>query len=274
MCIENVGLGADRILETFQQGAVFVCCGCHTPSARHVGTGVGKRANQGDIAFALQGQQIVLVLQQYECLCGNLAGDGTVFGSEHFFFGTLHVTVFVRIGKQSQLVFGLQDASTGFVNVGFGHFAFFQRLFQCADKSVGYHVHVCSGGQGTCGYFLQVADSVVYHFGDGCIVCHHEAVEAPLVAQYVGQQPVVGSGGYSVNFIEGGHCATHTGFYGSLVGREVFVEHTVAAHIHRVVVAAGFSGAIQCEVLYASHYLVVGTHILALITANHGLCNG
>ena len=55
-------------------------------------------------------------------------------------------------------------------------------FFQCADKSVGYHVHVCSGGQGTCGYFLQVADSVVYHFGDGCIVCHHEAVEAPLVA--------------------------------------------------------------------------------------------
>ena len=85
---------------------------------------------------------------------------------------------------------------------------------------------------------------------------------------------MVGSGGYAVNFIEGGHCATHTGFYGSLVGREVFVEHTVAAHIHRVVVAAGFSGAIQCEVLYASHYLVVGTHILALITANHGLCNG
>ena len=115
---------------------------------------------------------------------------------------------------------------------------------------------------------------MVYHFGDGCIVCHHEAVEAPLVAQYVGQQPVVGSGGYSVNFIEGGHGTTYAGLYGSLVGREVFVEHTVAAHIHRVVVAAGLSGAIQCEVLYASHYLVVGTHILTLIAANHGLCNG
>ena len=117
-----------------------------------------------------------------------------------------------------------------------------------------------------------------YHFGDTGKVCHHKAVEAPLLAQYVGHQPFIGRGWYAVYFIERCHNAAYTCIHGSLVGIHVFVEHTVTAHVYGIVITSGFSGTIQCEVLYTCHNFIVALQLVVevdtLITRYHCFSDG
>ena len=65
---------------------------------------------------------------------------------------------------------------------------------------------------------------------------------------------------------------------GCFIGVHVFVEHAVAAHVHGVVVASGFSGTVQCEVLDACHDFVVPcqlvVQVFSLIPQHHGAGDG
>ena len=89
---------------------------------------------------------------------------------------------------------------------------------------------------------------------------------------------MVGGGGHAVHFVEGGHHTTHSGADGYFIGVHVFVEHAVAAHVYGVVVASGFSGTVQCEVLDACHDFVVPcqlvVQVFSLIPQHHGAGDG
>src|SRR3712207_9557747 len=56
--------------------------------------------------------------------------------------------------------------------------------------------------------------------------------------------------------------------------REVIVEHSPPAHVHRVIVAASFGTAVEGKVLHASHHRIVQTQVIALITVYHRTGNG
>ncbi len=114
------------------------------------------------------------------------------------------------------------------------------------------------------------AQAVYHHLVDCGIVGDYETVEAPEVAEHIGEQPAVSAGGNAVDNIERCHEAASTFFSSSLVRLEIFVEHSLPAHVHGVVVAATFGSAVQCEMLHTGHYLVVGLHIAPLVSAHHG----
>ena len=121
---------------------------------------------------------------------------------------------------------------------------------------------------------MVVADSVKDTLGDAGIVRHHETVPAPLVAEHVGKQPLVDRSGHVVDHVERSHKASGAGVGRGLVAGHVFVEHPLAGHVDRVVVAAGLSAAVEGEVLDAGHDLVFGDELLAraaLVAVDHSL---
>ena len=120
---------------------------------------------------------------------------------------------------------------------------------------------------------MQVADTVVDHFGDSGIVGYHKSVEPPLTTQYIRHQPLVGGSGHTVYFVERSHYTTYTGFYSRFVRQHIFIEHPLAAHVYRIVVTSAFSCAIQCKVFYACPNFVIPLHVLSLITEYHRFGN-
>ena len=112
------------------------------------------------------------------------------------------------------------------------------------------------------------------HFGDRGIVGDYEAVEVPHAAEYVGDEPSVGRGRNSVHEIEGCHETSRSCIGSCLVGCEIVVEHALAAHVDRIVVAPCLSRSVEREVLHASHYLIVLFQSVALIALDHDACYG
>ena len=106
------------------------------------------------------------------------------------------------------------------------------------------------------------------HFEDAGVVANDESVEAPLVAEHVGEQPAVAGCGNTVDDVERSHNALRTGFDGSLIGGEIVVIHTPMTHVDRVVVATCFRSSVEGEVFYAGENFVIVFEI-TLITANH-----
>ena len=78
--IEHFSLSGYGIFHALKERLVAVADGCHAPCARHISLGVGERTDKGDAALALKRKQVVLVLQQDECLGCNFACNGAVLG--------------------------------------------------------------------------------------------------------------------------------------------------------------------------------------------------
>ena len=169
---------------------------------------------------------------------------------------SLWVAIPVGIVKESQFVFRFEDQPAGAVDVGDFDAPRSKRTLQCGKISFADHIHVHSGLECACRNLLQVSDTVGLHLHDPRIVRYHEASETPLVTQYVCHQPFIGRCGDSVHLVERGHDAAYTRVDSGLVGREIFVVHALAAHVRRVVVAAGFRGTVKSVVLYAAQDFV------------------
>ena len=282
--VKDFDLLSGDFFQAFVQRGVVVQARGHAPRAGHVAARITHRADDGHRALLLQREYGRLsglgglVLQQHETAGGDASGSGAVFGVEHFLGRTLQVAILVGVVKQAELPLRLEDAAAGLVDVCHADFAFVERLLQRADEAVADHVHVNSRFEGAGRHLLQVAYAVGNHLVDARVVGHDKAVELPLVAQQVGHQPTVGRGGHPVDLVERGHDAACSRLNGCLVGQEIFVVHAVAAHVDRVIVASGLRGAVECEVLDASHDLVVGLELCrtvgALVATHHGPCNG
>ena len=110
------------------------------------------------------------------------------------------------------------------------------------------------------------------HLVDRGVVSDHHAVEAPLIAEQVGDEPFVGCGGNAVDKVERCHYRKCAFIHGGLVGGEVFIVHALAAHIHSVVVAAGLRRTVERKMFHAGSQLVVAGQV-ALIAADHCTCD-
>ena len=271
--IQHLCLVAHSLFHGLQQRFVLIEAGNQAPCARHVALAVAQRADKGYASLFLQGQYLAIVLQKYECLGGNVAGLRAVGWSEDLFLGTLLVAIAIRVGKESELPLGLQDASAGGVDSGFRHLAFGYRLSQRATITVRHHVHVGTGVQGKCRYGLEIAQTVVHHLGDGSIVGHDHSLEAPHATQHIGKQPAVGGGRYALEGVEGGHYTHGACIDGGLVGRHVIVEHAPAAHVDRVIIAPRLRATVKSKMFDARHHCVWCRQIGALIAFNHGAGN-
>ena len=191
-----------------------------------------------------------------------------------FLLGALGVQVAVGVVEQAQFVLRLKNAAASLVDVGHGHLALVERFLECAQEAVGYHIHVGTGLECQGRNLLQIAHAVVDHLADSGVVGHDKTVKAPAVAQHLGHEPAVARGGDVVDDVERGHVAACTGIYTGLVGREILVEHAHVAHIHRVVVTAGFGSAVEGEVLDTCHHSGFVGQIGALVALNHRAADG
>ena len=214
---------------------------------------------------------MVLVLQQHKTLGCQIACGLTVFWGIDIALAALLVEETVGIVKETQLVFSLQHATTGLVNLAHRHLTILQRLLQGVDEALGTHVHIGTCLQGHHRRLGQVAQSVLDDLGNGTIVGHHKAVPSPLLAQHIVNEPSVGGGGDIVHEVKRGHHRPCPCLCCSLVGRKELVVHPEVTHIDRVVVATCLGTAIQGIVLDAGHH-VLGS-VVALISLHHGLCD-
>ena len=110
-----------------------------------------------------------------------------------------------------------------------------------------------------------MADHLVY----SGIVSDDEAFEAPLVAEDVLHEVLVGMGGNAVKLVERRHYAKGTGVNSGLVRREVELAKPALAHVNRIVVAAGLGGAVSGKVLHACQKGVVCRQVIALVATHH-----
>ena len=106
---------------------------------------------------------------------------------------------------------------------------------------------------------------------DGTVVGDHKTIIFPIVAQQIGEQPLVASGGNAVNDIERRHKRTGASLGGCLVRSEILVVHPHAAHIDRVVVATSLGSSVEGEMLNASHHVLLA--VVALESPHHSLAD-
>ena len=110
-----------------------------------------------------------------------------------------------------------------------------------------------------------------YSLVDGTIVGDHKTIIIPFIAQQVGEQPLVASGGNAINDIERRHKRTGASLGSCLVRSEILVVHPHAAHVHRVVVATSFGSSIEGEMLHACHHVLLA--VVALESPHHSLAD-
>ena len=103
------------------------------------------------------------ILQKNKTFAGNLAGGVTMLFCEDIPLRTVHVAVFIRIVKQSQLVFRFQYPAAGCIQRAHSYFSFFNGFHQCTDEAFTYHIHVHPCIKSECTDGLQVADTMLYH---------------------------------------------------------------------------------------------------------------
>ena len=77
---------------------------------------------------------------------------------------TFRIAIFIRIIKQSQFIFGFQNTTASRIQCFHRDFSFLNGFLQCPYKTLAYHIHIHSGVDGTGGYCLKIADTVVDHF--------------------------------------------------------------------------------------------------------------
>ncbi len=272
--VDNLGLGAHGVPEGVIERFVTLEIGGDAPCAGHVGSRVGERSYEGDTAFLPERKDVVVVLEEHKCLGGDAAGFLTVCGRVDLFLAAPGVDILVGVVEESELVFGLEDASHCGVYLTEVDLAFLERLRECAVEAVGDHVHVGARLEGEGRNLLKITEAVGDHLGYGRVVGDDKAVPSPHAAEHVSEQPAVGCGGDAVDGVERGHETARTCLGACLVGGEIFVEHALAAHVDGVVVASAFRRAVEGEMLDAGHDLVIVAEIVALVALDHGTGDG
>ena len=183
-----------------------------------------------------------------------------------------HVAVLVGVLEEAELVLSLQHPTASAVDVLHLEEPFADGRLAVMQEGLGAHVHIGACLQGLYAVLLLRPEAPARHLGDAGVVGHHEALEAPLAAEHLVEEPGIGRGMLSVHDVEAGHHASHACPHGSLVGRHVLVEHAPAAHVHRIVVATGLGSAVEGVVLQAGHDVVLLLEV-ALIAAHKSCCD-
>ena len=255
--------------QAFEQADAVVEIAGSAPVADQFGFVVGQRADECDFLIALERERVFIIFQQHDAATRDVAGSSAVGGRQDGLFFALGVAEFVRIVEQTQVEFGLQDAANRVVDNTHRNFALLDRLRQITLKNAALqvHVHACIDRK-LAGFFFIGHDAVVHHFVDRGVIGHHESFEAPFVAQDVGEEVFVAGGRHAVVVVERGHDRGGACFHGRFVGRQVVFAEKTLAHVDRIVVAAGESGAVAGVVFDAGHDGIGIAHTFALKAAH------
>ena len=174
----------------------------HAPHATHVVGGIGHRPDQRYPPLRRQRQGLIGIFEQHKRLCGDFAGHTSVFGRVDLSGHRCSVAIFVGVLKQSEPVFRLKHAPTGFVNHRHCHCLIVKRLLQRREVSRRNHIHVCAGLKSLHRGLWKRGIAVGRHLGNHIVVGHEQAVESPPVAKHVDHKPSVGCRRNSIDKIK------------------------------------------------------------------------
>ena len=171
--------------------------------------GVRAQERQTLDLLAVQRQHALVVLQQHNSLAGGFAGQGDGVGRGGLGVGGLLVAVGVL--EEAALELHGQHAGDGGVDLELRDAA---GLHQLRDQGVGFAVgqlDIDAGVHGHHGRLAKVGGQLVAgdQLLDREVVRLDRALVAPLLAQDLGQQPVVGVRGHPVDLVVRRHDRAH-----------------------------------------------------------------
>ena len=136
---------------------------------------------------------------------------------------------------------------------------------------VAFEVNIHTGFQRHHAGILVVGGAVVSlgYALDALKVGINSPCESPLVAQHVGEQPLVAGAGHTVNRVVGCHDCCHAGFHGTLELRGVFAEQSAFANVGTFAVQAAFGYAIGSKVFQGRIYVTAVGDVIALHAPHH-----
>ena len=204
----------------------------------------GEFADEGNLVFLVQGQD-TLVLQQDHALPCNLSGEKVIFFLIPGSFGLGIVQILIVDG---------QDPLTGQIHILF---------VQLVGKNSFHDLPVVETAGG--GHFqIQTGLHTGHTVGNGTPVGHDVAFEAPLVPEYLGQEPGILGSVDTVDPVVGTHNGPGLGLlYGDLKGGEVDLTK-------RPLVRVGGGAHTAVLLVVGGEVLDGGTHIFGLDTLDIG----
>jgi hypothetical protein len=229
---------------------------------------VGHRPNDCHfLELPAEGQQTTLILQQHHRTLRGPARRGAMVGA----CDNLRQQRFIHIRalEQPHLDLERQDRAHQLLDLGHGQRALFHQHRHMIGIGVAGHVHVHPGFDAAQCSIAPIAGMTLNdHVADGERVRHHEAREAPFLAQDLAQQEAVAARRDIVEIHVGAHKGGRARLDRRGKGRQVGVAQLAFGEVDRVVVAPALRRAIAGEVLGAGqHPLRVGV-IVALEAAH------
>ncbi len=266
-----------RRLHALAQGHRLLGDAHRRPAAEHVHRRVGQRADQGHGLRLLQRQGVAMVFQQHQGIARHRPRIGTVQAALGIDVGRVILgatDTAERVVEQAKVVLGGQDMADRLIQHALRHRAAAHQARQfLVVESVG-HAHAHTGADRQTRRLAAIAGhAMAQQLGDRPVVAQRHALEPPVAAQQVAQQPAVGRSGNAVDGVERDHHPAGTGIDGRPVRRQVILVHAHRAHVDHVVVAPALHRAIQGEVLDAGHDALRIAGVAALIATHHGSGN-
>ncbi len=180
----------------------------------------------------------------------------------------------VRIVKQSHVIFHVQHVASGVVQLCHRHLAALHQPRQVFAVVLVAHAHVDAGLERHAYRIFRVRRRAVFdQLFNRAVVRNGDALEAPLVAQHVFQQPRIGGGRRAVERVQRYHHRPAARVQPCLVWRHVVVKQALRAHVDGIVLFTALHRAVGGEVLDAGHHRVTICRTFALHRFHHGFAH-
>src|SRR3974390_3906666 len=132
--VDDVGFGSDAVFDALQDANAVR--GLAAVAAEVHAVGVGSDDGDGFQLGDIEGQNVLVVLEQHDCFLCDFQCDGAVLGAVGDFLGIVGIDE--RILEQGQAEVGGEDAGDRAVEVGFGNGSLFHLPAQgLVDGAVG-----------------------------------------------------------------------------------------------------------------------------------------
>jgi len=237
---------------------------------------VSEGTDDGDVFIAgfVERQEIVFVAEEDGGALGGVKGFGAVSWVVEDFLRVGDVDV--RALEEAELDLGFEDGFYGGVDLGEGDLALLKGLGKGGVVGLADgHLHVEAGVEGAeCGVCGVFGEAVVLEALDGVGVGDGEALELPIFAEDIGEEPVVAGGGDVIEVHVGAHDGAGTGFDASVEGREVDVVELCVGDVGGVVVTPALRCSITRKVFEAGEHVVRGADSWTLEAADLGAGDG
>ena len=264
-------------LNACQHGNGLIRHACGGPAAHDVTLAVGQRTDHGNGAGFFQRQRVETVFQQHQAFARHFAGFFAVQAA--FSIGVCRVRLLrpqmaVRIVKQPHVIFHVQHVASGIVQLRHRHLAALHQPRQVFAVVLVAHAHVDAGLERHAYRIFRVRRcAVLDQLFNRPVIRNGDALEAPLVAQHIFQQPRIGGGRRAVERVQRHHHRAAACVQPRFVRRHIVVKQALRTHVHGVVLFAAFHRAIGGEVLDAGHHRVTICRTFALHRFHHGFAH-